>query len=269
MVFCTKKPKCSREPNHPGTCNKKREIDHFYVASPFQAKHTLTSEINELANKKLKIDESISIAEVKLKNLTVENEKLENDLSGQALNLKKVEKKFEKLKILLIKQDYGRTRRESLPTSWEMISSPKTTRYNRLEETKNVLEYIHGGTEGALFGALDFIKRYASSELISKFVVDLKKGKFIEKLYGAFSTSFTNSDEGKNQAIAKKYFCYLSRSKYDFMNKIDNSIYDVANQQWNKKSIAFNESNIRLQEANISNYKLDKFVNELDIGVLH
>ena len=53
------------------------------------------------------------------------------------------------------------------------------------------------------------------------------------------------------------------------MNKIDNSIYDVANQQWNKKSIAFNESNIRLQEANISNYKLDKFVNELDIGVLH
>ena len=52
-----------------------------------------------------------------------------NDLSGQALNLKKVEKKFEKLKILLIKQDYGRTRRECLPTSWEMISSSKTTRY--------------------------------------------------------------------------------------------------------------------------------------------
>ena len=77
---------------------------------------------------------------------------------------------------------------------------------------------------------LSFIKRYASNELISKFVVDLKKGKFIEKLYGNFLTTFVNSEDGKNQAIAKKYFCYLSRNKYDFMNKIDKSVYDVGNQ---------------------------------------
>ena len=241
-MYCTKKPKCSRESNHPGSCNKKRIIDHFHVASPVNKKNVLSAEVGELTEKKLKIDESIAAAEEKLEvlseqnsSLLEENSALEDNLNGQNLRLENLEEKFEKLKVLICKKDYGRTRHEKLPTTWDMInneSSKKITRYNRLEETKDVLEYIHDGSEAALFGALDFIRRYAPNKLMEEFVLCLKKGKFIENLYGNFCKS---SEIGKNQAIVRKYHGYLSRRKYDFLEKIISAKFDPSNQTWSKK----------------------------------
>ena len=83
--------------------------------------------------------------------------------------------------------------------------------------------------------------------------MSLKKGKFIKKLYGNFSKSFSSSEIGKKQAIARKYQGYLSRRKYDFLGKINSATYDPSNQTWNKKMVCYGEHKFRLHEVNISN----------------
>ena len=246
MVYCTKKPKCSREPNHPGSCNKKRDINTFYTSSPVQEKNQLTEQISELTEKKMKMDDSLLEAQTQLEDLSNQTTQLEDNISSmeeiaeaKKEMLSELEVEFDKVKLLLDRKNYGRTVRENCPTNYELINDHKSLRYKRLNETKNMLEYIHGGPEGALYGALDFIKRYAKEDLIEKFILDLKRGKFIEKLYGNFSKTFSSSAMGRNQAIAKKYHSYLSGRKYDFIGKIETSAFDPSSQKWNQKSITY------------------------------
>ena len=100
-----------------------------------------------------------------------------------------------------------------------VTNSSCSTRYNRRSETQNVLEHIHGGAVGSLFGAWDFVAKFASKDLIEKFVLEYKKGKFIEKLYGNFTSAYYKSDQAMNQSIAAKYAGHLSRRKFIFFAK--------------------------------------------------
>ena len=121
--------------------------------------------------------------------------------------------------------------REKNPTTWEIIcDASNSTRYNRQNESKNLLVYVYGGIEGALLGAWDLISHYASAELVEK------KGKWIEKLYGKFSSSYQKSDQCMNQALATKYKSHLSRRKYAFSCKIQSSTFDAENQKWSNKA---------------------------------
>ena len=67
-----------------------------------------------------------------------------------------------------------------------MIGKTCSTRYKRQEETKDLLEYVHGGSDGSIFGAWDYIRRYATEEQLESFVVSFKKGKFVERIHGSF-----------------------------------------------------------------------------------
>ena len=78
---------------------------------------------------------------------------------------------------------------------------------------KKMMEYIDGGSDGAIFGAWEFLIKNASAETIEKFLFDYKKGKFIEKLNGKFNDSIQKSDENMNEAVASKYKLHLSRRK--------------------------------------------------------
>ena len=54
-----------------------------------------------------------------------------------------------------------------------MIKNPKsTTRYKRREETEEALRYIHGGLDGAIFGAWDFLVGNISDDtLLDKLII--------------------------------------------------------------------------------------------------
>ena len=55
---------------------------------------------------------------------------------------------------------------------------------------------------------------------MEKLLLEYKRGKFVQTLYGNFSKTFTKSPAAMNQAVAKKYAGYLSRRKFDFFCRI-------------------------------------------------
>ena len=64
---------------------------------------------------------------------------------------------YQKLKFITNPTAHGKTMREKNKTTRQMIDANSSTRYARRNETKDVLEYIHGGKEGAILGAWDFL----------------------------------------------------------------------------------------------------------------
>ena len=69
--------------------------------------------------------------------------------------------------------------------------------------------------------------------------------------------------------LALKYLTFLSRRKYNFMCKIQQSTYDPESQSYRKNTISYGESNLDVKIKSISHNSLDLFVKSLDIGQLH
>jgi hypothetical protein len=174
---------------------------------------------------------------------------------------------YQKLKSLLNQKQFARTKREINPTTFEAINdSSNPTRYNRRSETKNILEYIHGGISGALFGAWDFILGYGDEALIEKLVISYRRGKFIEKLYGKFTDKHIHSDDSMKRALAMKYQTFMSRRKFQFICKIQKRSFDIETQEWTKNSITYGDYNLNLKTSSVSNKSVELFVRSLDIG---
>ena len=93
----------------------------------------------------------------------------QEQLTKEMEEKQKALRKYEKLKVLLEQRGYARTRRQNVDTTFEMINNrTSTTRFRRKLETKNILQFIHGGEEGSLYGAWDYLRSPASSELMDK-----------------------------------------------------------------------------------------------------
>ena len=69
-----------------------------------------------------------------------------------------------------------------------------STRYRRRKESKDMLEYIHGGEKGALNGAWDFLTSSISYQQLKKLLIEFKKGRFIEKIQGKLTNVIKKSD---------------------------------------------------------------------------
>ena len=83
-----------------------------------------------------------------------QQEQLTKEMEEKQKGLDEINRKYEKLKVLLEQRGYARTRRQNVETSFEMINNrTSTTRVRRKLETKNILQFIHGGEEGSLYGA--------------------------------------------------------------------------------------------------------------------
>ena len=181
--------------------------------------------------------------------------------------LKEIKSAHEKIKTIFEKRNYARTQREKTATTFETINNTSnSTRYKRREETRNQLEYIHGGKEGAIYGAWDFLCASASNDLIERLIVSFRRGNFIQKLYGKFTKTFQNSEAALKQALAKKYASYLSRRKYNFICKIERSTFDPDSQTWEANKIDYGEYKIEMKTAQISHLSVQKFAKSLDIG---
>ena len=154
--------------------------------------------------------------------------------------------------------------RKGLKTSNE---TARTTRYNRYIETRDMLEYIHGGSDGAIFGVWEYMSKNASKEQLENLMLDYKKGKFMEKLYGHFNESLRG--ETMKEAVASKFQLSLSRRKFNFLYKVKSQRYDPETEKWNGKSISNGDKKMNLHNLSISDDKVTNFVNSLDIVVLH
>ena len=156
------------------------------------------------------------------------------------VKLKELHEQIDSTKLLADRKTYAQTTRQKNPTTWEMINSSSSTRYNRQKETTSLLEYIHGGSEWATYGAWDSLCRLASSKQMEQFILAYKKGRWFEK--------------GMNQAIATKYSLHLSGRRYTFMCKIQAATFNTTSQDWKTKQIRYGDENVK------------KFVKTLDIG---
>lgn len=134
---------------------------------------------------------------------------------AEAKKHKCVRIKYEKFNSLLEQRTIAKTKRESDPTNPTMINDVSSwTRYRRKSETKNILEYIHAGVEGATYGAWDFLTHAITVERLEQLLLQHMKEKFIEKRQGKFMNNLENSDTATKQAVLfarckNQSLCYL------------------------------------------------------------
>ena len=100
-----------------------------------------------------------------------EKEANKRELVEQQEKLNEVISQYEKLKTLLDQKGYSRAIKENTRTTLEHITCHTSSlRFSRRKETKNVLEYIHGGEEGSLIGAWDYLAANAPKELMDDLI---------------------------------------------------------------------------------------------------
>ncbi|CAH3165099.1 unnamed protein product, partial [Pocillopora meandrina] len=159
---CGKSRKCSKGKGHVGKCDSKRQVNCFWETSPIltfirSAKRSKTT-FAIFKSKKMLYPRRSKISWLyKGDRFSREKETLDKEISEAEETLRELKEAYEKVKKLLEQKDYSRSRRSAASTSYEMINDYKSsTRYRRREETKNILEFIHGGFEASLYGAWDF-----------------------------------------------------------------------------------------------------------------
>ena len=192
--------KCSKPDGHPGAHDNKGTLKNpFYIYSPI-----------------IKQNQSRS---------------LDKEISAKTQKLDELNESYERL-IYLIER--GAVPADvKTPTTFETITNRNSSvRFARKKDTKSVLRYIHGGIEGAIFGAWDFISTNISDNLLNDLIMQHKKGKFIEAKFNSLTKKYTFSDAAINQAIQVKYGLYLSRRKYQFHCRTMSSFYNPDKKTW-------------------------------------
>jgi len=198
-----------------------------------------------------------------------EKEKLENNCQRLKENTKTLKKKYDKLNTLLEQKEFSKTKREMNPTTEQMIGNvASSTHYRRRNETKNILQYIHGGSTGAIFGAWDFLIQATTYEQLEDLLLKFKKGKFIEKLQGKFSTTFEKSDVAVQKALATKYASYLSRRKYSFICKIQKAVF-TKDGTGVAHPVDYAGHKLDIKTAVVSHKRVEEFAKSIDIGEIH
>ena len=130
-----------------------------------------------------------------------------------------------------------------------------------------MLEYIHGGDEGALFGAWDFVASFASKEIVDKLISSYKWGKYLQGVFEKDVKHFNNfNKEALKQAVAVKFQNYLSRRKFNLVCKMQSSVHNAEQKVWHPRNIKCMDAEIAL--PNVSDLRVDHFVKSLDIGVM-
>ena len=200
-IACNHSEKCDKKNEHDGDCNEmKKAPNKFWLTSPSYKKQKLIATVNNFESEKIYLDMTI-LQEIKTK-----LDETKTFLDADIIHLNE---EYQRLKSLIDPKSHSKTKREKNTTNEDMISNTSnSTQYYCRKETKDILEYLHGGKEGAIFGTWAFLCHQASSTL------ENKKGKWIENLHGSFSNNYQNSDQAMHQAVATKYNLYLSRLKF-------------------------------------------------------
>ena len=147
--------------------------------------------------------------------------------------LSEINREYGKIKLFLDQKGYSRARRMNTPTTFEMISDPKSsTRYRRRQDTTNILEFIHGGEEPSIYGAWDHIASHASKPVVEKLVCRYKRRKFLQGMFGKAMTEYGNSEEALKQAASLKFQSFLSRRTFELVCRIQSSVFNAEKDIW-------------------------------------
>ena len=141
-----------------------------------------------------------------------------------------------------------------------------STRYRRRHETKNVLEFIHGGKEGALYGAWDYVSFSSDNQTMDKLISGFKRGKYLQGLLNKTMKDYQNSEESLKQVVLMKYQNFLSRKKYALVCKTQSSVFDPNSDLWVPYNMKCLGTDLRLPCITISDKKVENFVRSPDIG---
>ncbi|CAH1248743.1 Hypp8370 [Branchiostoma lanceolatum] len=131
-----------------------------------------------------------------------------------------------------------------------------------------MLSFIHGDLDGAILGATETICAFATPHQVDKFIVDYKKGKYLQGKFNTLTKKFESTDGSMNQAIALKYRGFLSRRKYDVQCRTISSVFDPTQQVWLPRSVRVDGVDVQAMRQ-LSHYKLDMFVKSIDFGSLY
>ena len=190
-------------------------------------------------------------------------EELNSEHTCLLQDLEEINTHYQKLRVLLEQKGYARKRRQNIPTNEKMIGSRcSSTRFRRREETKNVLEYIHGGKEASVYGCWDYLCSIASVEKVEELVMSYKRGRFIENVINNVTAASEKSDAAMKKAVTTKYLNHLSRRKFNMICRIQKHSFEGDG----SSVVRYGERNINLKTVSISHTVVDKFVKMLDIG---
>lgn len=127
------------------------------------------------------------------------------------------------------------------------------------------MEFIHGGQEGALYGAWDLLVSLGSSKQIEQLITNFKNGRFLYGHFNAITKKFESSDAALRQALVLKYNNYLSTRKYRFQCRTLNSLFDPDKETWVPRNKKVDDIKIHVPKL-VSLDKLDVFAKSIDIG---
>lgn len=141
-----------------------------------------------------------------------------------------------------------------------------SVRFRRRKETSNVLEYIHGGSFGAVCGAWDFLAANAPEETMNSLISTYKRGKYLQQILNKVTSDYSKTKESLDQAISLKYNHFLSRRNFSMLCRTQNSVFDADKELWVPRNIKCAGVDMRVPINSVSNESIEKFVMSLDIG---
>ena len=185
----------------------------------------------------------------------------------QEEKVNELNEQYKKFKSLLEQKGFSVSRRQNTSTTYEMVTNVNSsTRYRRRQETKNVLEFIHGGKEGSLYGAWDYVSSTSDNQTMDKLISGLKRGKYLQGLLDKTMKQYQNSEEALKQAVLMKYQNFLSRRKYALVCKTQSSVFDPNSDLWVPRNMKCLGMDLRVPCITISDKQVENFVKSLDIG---
>ena len=128
------------------------------------------------------------------------------------------------------------------------------------------MEYIHGGEEGSLIGAWDYLAANAPKELMDDLIGKYKRGKYLEGIAAEVMKGLSQSESSMTQAISFKYENFLSRRKYNLLCKTQSTVFDANNEVWIPRNVKCLGLDVQVSLSKVSDESVEKFVKSLDIG---
>ncbi|XP_066293099.1 uncharacterized protein [Branchiostoma lanceolatum] len=274
-IQCHRSRACSRPNHHFGLCNREKsfwEERHSTERLKRERKElsTLEEKSRRLDYDQSKLEERCQEVDEHRSQLVADKAKLEEHAQHVLAKEKEIVQKRDETELLLqsllkILNQRGVSLKRK-PTSQDMIGN--STWYRRRKETKDMLSFIHGDLDGAILGAWETICAFATPHKVDKFIVDYKKGKYLQGKFNTLTKKFESTDGSMNQAIALKYRGFLSRRKYDVQCRTLSSVFDPTQQVWLPRSVRVDGVDVQAIRQ-LSHYKLDMFVKSIDIGSLY
>ncbi|CAB4019376.1 Hypothetical predicted protein, partial [Paramuricea clavata] len=156
---CSKSKRCSKNSSHIGKCDKNRVFHEYWQKSA----------VYKVKNQQSRLAKDVENVEAK----KAEIELAEQQLEGKQDEMKNFLTAAEE-KVAVARSNLDKLVSEREQTAEKLsVEEQKIKEISKQRgETKNVLEFIHGGENGALLGAWDFVSAEAPKAMMENLIDD-------------------------------------------------------------------------------------------------